>query len=319
MQLIRGQHNLSAQHRGCVLTIGNFDGLHLGHQALLALLSETASKYQTRRCLMTFDPLPHEFFTQRSTTTGVTARLMTTREKLMALSDFEAQLRPDYMLLMNFNDTLAAMVADDFIQHLLIDSLSIRALIVGDDFRFGKGRDGDIELLKASGTKNNFEVVALSTHCVDNMRVSSTRIRQALQSDQLADAMRMLGRPYQICGRVAHGDKRGRTIGFPTANIHLKRSASPLHGVYAVTMVSNDTGTVSGIANVGHRPTVEGERIQLEVHLFDFDQDIYGHNVCVSFHKKIRDEKKFESFDELKQQIELDCTIARQFHQTADL
>jgi len=310
MQLIRGFHNLKKTHQGCALTIGNFDGIHLGHQALLKLLTEIADKHQVKRCLMSFDPLPHEYFSSGDHR----PRLMNIRDKLVALAAQSPALRPDYLLLMKFNEELCSMTADEFIQKILIDALAIKALVIGDDFQFGRDRRGNLALLQEYGTKYGFEVVALSTHHVDETRVSSTRIRNALIANQLDDSTRMLGRPYQICGRVAHGDKRGRTIGFPTANIHLHRPSTPLSGVYSVTMHSGTLGAVKGIANVGHRPTVNGERIQLEVHLFDFNQDIYGQNVCIAFHHKIRNEQKFESFDDLKNQIQLDCLKARDFH-----
>jgi len=310
MQLIRGLHNLKDEHRHGVLTIGNFDGLHLGHQALLKLLGEMADKHQTHRCLMTFEPLPHEFFSTES----ATPRLMNTREKVIALTEHNAELCPEYLLLLNFNQALSAMTADQFIKDILVDALSIRAVVIGDDFRFGQDRKGNFDMLKALGDKYGFEASALSTQQVADQRVSSTQIREALLNSQFELAEKMLNRPYQICGRVAHGDKRGRSIGFPTANIHLHRPHTPLYGVYSVTMHSGKFGSVPGIANVGRRPTVNGEHVQLEVHLFDFDQDIYGQHVCVSFHQKIRDEIKFESFDDLRQQITLDCVKAKAFH-----
>jgi riboflavin kinase/FMN adenylyltransferase len=220
------------------------------------------------------------------------------------------------LLILRFDDRLAQLSAEEFVSKVLVDALAVKAVVIGDDFRFGKGRTGDYDYLKAAGDKHGFEVLALSTHSVDNMRVSSTGIRQALLDDRLSDAVRMLGKPYRICGRVAHGDKRGRTIGFPTANIRLNRPAIPLSGVYSVTMCSPELGDVQGIANIGKRPTVDGVRDQLEVHLFDFEKNIYGMNICVSFHHKIRDEKKFDSFELLKQQIALDCVRARELHET---
>lgn len=310
MQLIRGLHNLRDEHRGCVLTIGNFDGIHLGHQALLKLLAKMADKYQAHRCLMTFDPLPHEYFSTES----ATPRLMNTREKIIALTEHNAELCPEHLLLLNFNDELSAMTANQFVKDILIDALSIRAVVIGDDFKFGQDRKGNLDMLKALGSEFGFEATALPTQQFAEQRVSSTQIREALLNNQFELAEKMLNRPYQICGRVAHGDKRGRSISFPTANIHLHRPHTPLYGVYSVTMHSGKFGPVPGIANVGHRPTVNGERVQLEVHLFDFDQDIYGQHVCVSFHQKIRDEIKFESFDDLKDQIKLDCVKARAFH-----
>jgi len=312
MQFVRGLHNLKSEHRNCVVTIGNFDGVHQGHQALLRLLAEEAGKNNTPACLLSFDPLPHEYFSKNKPA----PRLTSARERYTTIVELDEPLRPDMLLILRFDNTLAQLTAEEFVTQVLVDALAVRAVVVGDDFHFGKGRTGNYDFLKAAGDKYGFEVLALSTHSVDNMRVSSTAIRQALLNDRLFEAERMLGRPYRICGRVAHGDKRGRTIGFPTANVRLNRPAIPLSGVYSVTLCSPELGDVPGIANIGRRPTVDGVRDQLEVHLFDFEKDIYGMNVCVSFHQKIRAEKKFESFELLKQQIELDCVRAREMHKT---
>jgi riboflavin kinase/FMN adenylyltransferase len=310
MQLVRGLHNLKPEHRNCAVTIGNFDGVHHGHQALLRLLSEKARENNIPSTLMSFDPLPHEYFSKSKPA----PRLTSARERYTLIAELDESLRPDMLLILRFGDWLAQLSAEEFVAKVLVDALAVKAVVIGDDFRFGKGRTGDYDYLKAAGDKHGFEVLALSTHCVDNMRVSSTGIRQALLDDRLSDAERMLGKPYRICGRVAHGDKRGRTIGFPTANIRLNRPAIPLSGVYSVTMCSPELGDVQGIANIGKRPTVDGVRDQLEVHLFDFEKNIYGMNICVSFHHKIRDEKKFDSFELLKQQIKLDCVQARELH-----
>ena len=307
MHLIRGLHNIAELHRGCAITIGNFDGLHLGHQALLKALKKTAAEHQCLSCLMTFDPLPSEFFNREN----AGARLMNTREKLYAFEDLSEDLSPDYFMIMAFNKALASMPAEEFTQTILIDALNIKSIVIGDDFHFGSDRAGSYESLKLAGETHGFEVIAISTQVIDGLRVSSTRIREALEAGDFDDAEKMLAKPYTICGKITHGDKRGRTIGFPTANIQLRRLRSPIHGVYSVTMHSEHLGSVPGIANIGKRPTVDGERIQLEVHLFDFDEDIYDHNVCVSFQSKIRGEKKFESFEALKQQIILDCEKAR--------
>jgi riboflavin kinase/FMN adenylyltransferase len=312
MQLVRGLHNLKPEHRNCAVTIGNFDGVHHGHQALLRLLSEKAREINTPSALMSFDPLPHEYFSKNKPA----PRLTSARERYTLIAELDESLRPDMLLILRFGDGLAQLSAEEFVSKVLVEALAVKAVVIGDDFRFGKGRTGDYDYLKTAGDKHGFEVLALPTHSVDNMRVSSTAIRQALLDDRLSDAERMLGKPYRICGRVAHGDKRGRTIGFPTANIRLNRPAIPLSGVYSVTMCSPELGDVLGIANIGKRPTVNGVRDQLEVHLFDFEKDIYGMNICVSFHHKIRDEKKFDSFELLKQQIELDCVRARELHET---
>jgi len=313
MQVIRGLHNLIPAHRGSVLTIGNFDGLHLGHQAMLALTAATAREKATHSCLMNFHPLPHEYFAAHAArSVELRPRLLNQQEKIRTLLTLPATIIPDNLLILSFNEKLAAMTAEDFIQQILVDKLAIRALVIGDDFRFGCDRKGDCALLEQKGRQLGFEVKKLDSHYIDNQRVSSTLIRQALQNNQLALAAKMLGRCYSIGGHVSHGEKRGRTIGFPTANIHLRRPQTPLHGVYSVIMHTDKYGDKKGIANLGSRPTVNGTRDQLEVHLFNFNQNLYGLYACVTFMHKIRDEKTFASFDALKQQIQLDCQQARE-------
>ena len=307
MQVIRGLHNCRKQHQNGVITIGNFDGLHLGHQKMLGQLHAEAMRLDSHRCLMTFEPLPREYFSRGR---AATARLMNRIEKIRVLSGFEPSLRPEYLLFLNFNQALAKMSAEDFIKHILVDTLKIKSVIIGDDFRFGRNRLGDFSLLQQFGEKYQFSVIKMDSHCIDHQRISSSRIRDALINNQLAEAEKMLGRAYTICGHVHHGEKLGRTIGFPTANIHLKRTETPLHGVYSVTMHSRKHGDVAGIANLGRRPTMNGNRVQLEVHLLDFNESIYGEHICVSFQHKIRDEKKFASIDDLKRQIQIDCKKA---------
>ena len=309
MQIIRGLHNCQKQHQNGVLTIGNFDGLHLGHQKMFEQLHAEKTRLATHSCLMTFEPLPREYFAAGKTTA---ARLMNRSEKIRILADFDSSIRPDYLLFLNFNQALSSMSAAEFIKNILIDKLKIKSVIVGDDFRFGCDRHGDFNLLRKYGEKHQFSVLNIKSHCIDNQRVSSSLIRDALANDQLSKTDKMLGRAYKICGHVNHGEKRGRSMGFPTANIHLRRVETPLHGVYSVTMHSQKHGELAGIANIGRRPTVNGKRVQLEVHLFDFDESLYGELVCVSFQHKIRNEIKFESFDELKQQINTDCELAKQ-------
>jgi len=308
MKIIRGLHNCRQHHQNGVLSIGNFDGLHLGHQKMLEQLHAEAQRLNTHSALMTFEPLPREYFAKgRPTAT----RLMNLGEKVRTLYELGPGLRPDYLLLLRFDQMLANTSAADFIKNILVDTLKIKSVIIGDDFKFGCDRQGDFSLLQKYGKIHQFSVANIESHCIEYQRVSSSLVRTALIENRLDDADRMLGRSYTICGHVNHGDKRGRTIGFPTANIHLKRLETPLHGVYSVTMHSPKYGDVAGIANIGRRPTVGGERIQLEVHLFDFDQSLYGDQVCVSFQHKIRDEKKFESFEDLKQQIKTDCEEAK--------
>ena len=305
MELIRGLHNLADRHRACALTIGNFDGVHLGHQAILQMLVNKARELDVDACIMSFEPLPQEYFVPAQ----APARLTRLREKWCALEDTGV----DQFLCIKFDHRLAELNADEFIQHILLDQLHVKFLVVGDDFKFGKGRSGDFNLLKSYGDRHGFEVVDSHSVCLDGERISSTGIRKALAKGELEHANRMLGRPYRMCGRVAHGDKRGRTIGFPTANIKLHRHATPLSGVYAVTLSGIGDHAIDGVANIGKRPTVDGHNLQLEVHLFDFEQDIYGEQVCVEFKHKLREEQRFESFDALKQQIVKDSEQAKQF------
>lgn len=308
MQLIRGLHNLTGRTRPCALTIGNFDGVHLGHQALLRRLVEKSRELDLPACMMSFEPLPQEYFSPQT----APARLTRLREKWSAVEPTGI----DQFICVKFDHHLAELSAEDFIKIILIDRLQVKYLVIGDDFRFGKGRTGDYAMLQQAGREYGFEVVNSHSHCLDNERISSTAIRQALSASLINKAQRMLGRPYQICGRVAHGDKRGRTIGFPTANIKLQRHATPLSGVYTVSLHGVHEKAIHGVANIGKRPTVDGHHLQLEVHLFDFDQNIYGKQVCVEFHHKLRDEKRFESFEALKQQIIKDSEQARAWFAT---
>ena len=304
MQLIRGQHNLRASHRGCVATIGNFDGVHLGHQAVFRALRDKAAEYGLPATVILFEPQPMEFFRPEQ----APARLTRLREKLIHIRACGI----DRVLLLEFNGSLAELEAAAFVERILVDGLGIRHLYVGDDFCFGRGRQGDFSLLRARGEEYGFGVESMDTVCHDDCRISSTRIRQALEVGDFATAGACLGRSYQICGRVGHGNRRGRTIGFPTLNINLHRRVSPLTGVFAVRVQGLAEGDLPGVANIGTRPTVDGEgRPLLEVHLFDFDRQVYGRQVGVSFVSRIREERRFPSFDDLKQQILKDAADAR--------
>jgi len=305
MELIRGLHNLRSQHRGCVATIGNFDGVHLGHQAVLGQLAEKAGELHLPSVVITFEPQPQEYFVPQQ----AKPRLTRLREKLQALGRFSV----NRVLCLRFDRKLAAMPAMEFIDRILLQGLDVRYLVVGDDFRFGQGREGDFRLLQQVGEDRGFPVVNMHSFLIDGDRVSSTRIREALAEGDLSLAEKLLGRPYRMSGRVAHGDKRGRTIGFPTANIHLHRKATPVQGVFAVEMFGIQGEPVRGVANVGTRPTVDGTTSILEVHLFDFTREIYGAYVHVNFLHKIRSEMKFSSFEALKQQILQDVTSAQGF------
>ena len=305
MQLVRGLHNLRAEHRGCVATIGNFDGVHLGHQSVFRHLLEKGAELQLPTTVVTFEPQPREFFQADS----APARLTRLREKLQAIQDVGVER----VVVLEFNRRLAAMPAEQFVEQLLVEGLGARFLSVGDDFRFGNGRQGDFQLLQRMGSLHGFEVENMNTYKLDADRVSSTRIRELLTEGDFTAANQCLGRPYRICGRIAHGNKRGRSIGFPTLNLNLHRRVSPLQGVYAVQVAGLEQQAIPGVANIGVRPTVAGDpRYLLEVHLFGFDRRVYGEHVSVEFIRKLRDERRFEDFEALRQQILLDAEAARE-------
>ena len=311
MELIRGLQNLRPKHQGCVATIGTFDGLHLGHQRILVDLQKKAVEHRLPSCVIIFEPQPDEFFLKKE----APARLSRLREKLIVLQQFDI----DRVLCLQFTQAFSQLSADEFINQILVDGLGVKHLVVGDDFRFGHKRAGDFALLQQAGNDFGFKVEHKSTLEIDNERISSTRVRKALEHGELTKAEQLLGRPYGMCGRVAHGDKRGRIIGFPTANIYLHRNVTPILGVYVVKVYGLPGGPVQGVANVGNRPTFDGTRTLLEIHLFDFDQDIYGHYVRVDFMHKLRDEKRFDSFELLKEQIFKDAENAKlYFHNYRD-
>lgn len=302
MEFIRGIHNLRPRHRGCVLTIGNFDGVHLGHQAVLSQVRWQAQQRGVPAVVMTFEPQPQELFQPDQ----APARLTNWREKHLCL----AQQQLDRHICIEFNRRFAAQPAQAFIENVLVGQLGIKFLVVGDDFRFGRGREGDFKLLQQAGEEYGFTVVDTHSYRQDQLRISSTAIRAALAAGDFDSAAAMLGRPYQLSGRVVHGEKKGRTIGFPTANVLLKRLQSPLQGVFAVT-VKHAGQQLQGIANIGRRPTLNGQRVQLEVHLFDFSGNLYGEQIEVIPTAFIRGEQKFASLDELKHQIKQDVEVAR--------
>ncbi|MGL5147704.1 MAG: bifunctional riboflavin kinase/FAD synthetase [Plesiomonas shigelloides] len=303
MELIRGIHNILPAHRGCVLTIGNFDGVHRGHAKVIASLVERARHLALPATLMTFEPQPQELFRPQD----APARLSLLRDKMVLLSE----LGIDRLLCVNFNRRFATMDSQDFIEDLLVRRLGVKYLVVGDDFCFGKGRTGNFEMLKKAGEQFGFAVVNTHSFMVGDLRVSSTAVREQLAKGNLEQARRLLGHPFTLSGRVAHGQKIGRTLGFPTANIALKRNVVPVRGVFAVRLWWDGSDIYEGVANVGFRPTVKGQLCQLEVHLFDFDDNLYGRRVEVELVAKIRDEQPFESLDALRRQIINDANRAR--------
>ncbi|QKJ85778.1 bifunctional riboflavin kinase/FAD synthetase [Paramixta manurensis] len=305
MKLIRGIHNIREQHRGCVLTIGNFDGVHRGHQALLARLCEEGRRLGLPVMVMLFEPQPLELFAADK----APARLTRLREKIKYLSEAGV----DAVLCVRFDRRFAAITAQSFVADLLVDKLGVKFLAVGDDFRFGAGRQGDFLLLQKAGVEYGFDVISTQTFCDGGKRISSTAVRQALAEDALTQAAALLGHPFAISGRVVHGDALGRTIGFPTANLPLRRYLSPVKGVYAVEVYGLGEKPLPGVANIGTRPTVAGLRQQLEVHLLDVAMDLYGRHIDVVLRQKIRNEQRFASLDALKEQIAKDVVTARNF------
>jgi len=302
VELIRGISNIRPRHQNCVIAIGNFDGVHLGHQALLKKTREIAQAAGLPACVMTFEPHPAEFFLKEK----AAPRLMRLREKYQAL----AEAGMDRVIVLHFDAELANLSAEDFIQHILVDQLKAHQVVVGEDFRFGQKRSGDTALLKSVTT---FKTTTVPAIMWDGQRISSSRVREALARGDHALVERLLGGPYTLRGRVVHGHARGRIMGFPTANIYLHRALTSVQGVYAVRMHGVTNRGLPGVANVGTRPTVGGTRTLLEVHLFDFNQDIYGRYVCVEFCKKLRDERRFDHIDLLKEQIFKDAEQARNY------
>lgn len=305
MKLIRGIHNLSAAHHGCLLTIGNFDGVHRGHRSLLQRLCEEARARRLPVMVMIFEPQPLELFAAQKSP----ARLTRLRDKLRYL----AECGVDYVLCVRFDRRFAALTAQYFISELLVERLGVTLLVVGDDFRFGAGREGDFSLLEKASREYGFEVISAQTFCDEGERISSTAVRQALARDDLQQAGRLLGHPFTISGRVVRGDELGRTIGFPTANLPLRRLVSPVKGVYAVDVIGAGDQPLPGVANIGTRPTVAGLRQQLEVHLLDVTMNLYSCHLVVILRKKLRNEQRFASLDELKAQIANDVETARVF------
>ncbi|WP_392566585.1 bifunctional riboflavin kinase/FAD synthetase [Utexia brackfieldae] len=305
MKIIRGIANLHAQFAQCVLTMGNFDGVHLGHRSLLARLREVGRQYDLPTVVMIFEPQPLEFFSPDR----APARLTSFQEKYHQF----CQLGIDYLLCIPFNEHVGSLSATLFVQEWLVKQLGAQYVIVGDDFAFGARRQGNKQLLDHYAQQGCFRFESLQAFEYQSLRVSSTAIRDALAQADFVLAEKLLGRPYAICGKVIHGNALARQLGFPTANVHLQRNKAALQGVFAVEVIRIATGlTYHGIANIGIKPTVEGKKTTLEVNIFEFNQDIYGEDLQVLFRQKIRDEQKFTSLDALQKQIAQDVCIARE-------
>jgi riboflavin kinase/FMN adenylyltransferase len=303
--MVHSSNRFTSEPKGCVATIGNFDGVHQGHQALLNQVILRAKELNLSSRVMIFEPQPTEFFLKNK----CIARLTRFREKFYYL----AKEKIDEVWVMRFNKVLALLTATEFIEHVLCTQLHVKHLIVGEDFRFGQGRKGDVALLKDKGKLLGFTVETMPSVMIKGERVSSTRIRNALANADHLLAKQLLGRPYCMLGRVVYGNQLGRTLGFPTANIYLHRRVTPIHGIYAVRVHGIERKGLLGVANIGIRPTIGGTRTLLEVHIFDFSQIIYGRQVCVEFCKKLREEERFENLELLKVQMCLDADEARHY------
>ena len=303
MTFIRDLQSLQSFNQRSVVTIGSFDGVHLGHQAILNQVKAVAAELGLPSVVMTFEPQPQEFFSGER----APARLMRLREKVDALFEFGV----DQVLCLQFNRELRNLTAAEFVRSVLVDGLGTRHLIVGDDFRFGCDRSGDFKMLSEMGETYDFAVQDTETLEVDGQRVSSTLVRQILEQGNFERASQLLGKPFTITGRVVYGQQLGRELGFPTANVQLNRYSAPLSGVYAV-LVNIDGAVYQGAANVGLRPTV-GDLLKpiLEVHLLDFEADLYGRRIEVEFVTNIRDEEKFTSLDKLIESIQRDVKQIR--------
>ena len=304
MQLIRGIHNIRPEHFGCVATIGNFDGVHLGHCEIIKRLKRLGAERGVPTMVVVFEPQPAEFFARAR----VPARLTRLREKFHLL----AARGVDRLLVLRFSQALASMPPERFVGELLVGKLGIKALIIGDDFRFGSGRGGDFSLLRDLADRYHFVMEQTVPFLFIGKRISSTYIRDLLHQGYYHEAKRMLGHPYMIEGRVVHGHKRGREWGFPTINLDLHRRKSPITGIFAVKVRGLGPQPLPGVGYVGARPTIDDPRFVLEAHLFDYDQECYGKYVGIEFVDKIRNDIKFESFAAMAEQIGRDCESARE-------
>jgi riboflavin kinase / FMN adenylyltransferase len=318
MKVARGFHNLrkaagrAADGRptdrrpadsGCVLTVGNYDGVHLGHQQMIRVLKERAAELGCASTVLVFEPSSKEFIDPA----GAPPRLTRWREKYLAL----AALGVDRLVTLRFDDEIRAMSPQCFVEQLLVADLNVRHLVVGNDFRYGAKAEGTIHKLRVAGETHGFGVDQVDAFIVDGVRVSSTAIRERLEQGDCAGAARLLGRRYSMIGRVAHGERLGRTLGFPTANLRLMRRKSPLWGILAVRVHGIDVQPLDGVASLGTRPTVNGVEPLLEVHVFDFQGDLYGRAIEVEFIAKLRDEFKFDSVELMQVQMQVDAAQAR--------
>ncbi|HZF26297.1 MAG TPA: bifunctional riboflavin kinase/FAD synthetase [Steroidobacteraceae bacterium] len=303
MELVRGLHNLRARHRGCAVTIGNFDGVHLGHRAMLERLCAHARRLGVPATVMTFEPAPREYFAPAR----APARLTRLREKL----ELFAAAGVERCLVLRFEKRLQSMSGPAFVQELLGERLQAKQVVVGTDFKFGAGGEADVALLQKLSPQLGFGVDVVEPVLIEGERVSSSAIRAALARGDLKHAARLLGRPYAMHGKVIRGEGLGRKLGFPTANMRVHRRASPLDGIFAVRVRGIGPSPAPGVASLGTRPTIGGREVLLEAHVFDFDADLYGRWLAVEFIARLREERKFESLEAMVVQMHVDVRQAR--------
>jgi riboflavin kinase/FMN adenylyltransferase len=304
MELVRGLHNLRTRNEGCALTIGAFDGLHLGHQEMLRILRREARRLGVPTVVLSFEPTPREFFARGNPP----ARLTRFREKFALLEHFGIER----FVCLRFDEKLRSLTKDEFVEDIVCRKLGARHVVIGHDFRFARNMEGTVQSLRESGERCGFEVTEVAPFRVGDERVSSSVVRMALQRGELEHAARLLGRRYSMTGKVIHGAKLGRTLGYPTANLRLHRRASPLLGVYAVRVNGAGLQNAHGVASLGTRPVVDGKEILLEVHVFDLERDFYGAYLDVEFVGKLRDERWFPNVEELVRQMDIDAIEARE-------
>lgn len=311
VELVRGLYNLRAQHRPCALTIGAFDGIHLGHQQMLQALRERARANGLATAVLSFEPTPREYFAREASP----PRLTRFRERFVAL----ANAGVERFICLRFDEQVRSLSAADFMQRILVDALDARQVVVGHDFRFGSGGSGEVQTLRDFGARAGFAVTEIAPVRVGAERVSSSLIRQALSNGELNHAARLLGRPYSMLGKVIHGARLGRQLGYPTANLRLHRRATPLQGIFAVRVTGAGLQQAPAVASLGTRPAVGGQELLLEVHVFDFQGDLYRQVLEVEFIARLREERNFPDLDALVAQIHLDAAQAREILKSAPI
>ena len=310
MELVRGLQNIPKAARGCVLTVGNYDGVHLGHQQMIAAVKRRAAELGAPATVLVFEPSSKEFIDPE----GAPPRLTRWREKYVAL----AAAGVERLVTLRFDECMRAMTPQSFVEDLMVAGLGVRHVVVGHDFRYGSNAGGTIETLRAAGRTHGFGVEEIEPFVVDGVRVSSTAVRERLERADYAAATRLLGRRYRMTGHVAHGRELGRTLGFPTANLRLMRRKSPMWGVAAVRVHGIEDEPLDGVASLGTRPTVNGSEPLLEAHVFDFSGDLYGRLIEVEFIAKLRDEVRFDSLDSMVVQMKMDAAQAREILSKVD-